>query len=142
MKQLWNQKLLIMLTVTVMINPLLLSKSIAGPGRSGLRMYEPASEIKVHGVIQDIVYRPSKYRPGTGMHLRLLVNGKEWFVHLGPKAFFEESEMQLAVGDKALVTGAVSQQNGKQFLIAREIQKQGQALIIRDEMGRSHFRRR
>ncbi len=101
--------------------------------------YDAAHEITLHGDIQQVVTRHVVGSP-VGMHL--LVAGPEGLVdaHVGP---FLSKEMKEALhtGTPVQIVGAMTSLNGKNYLLARELNVGGTTVTLRSKTGfllRSH----
>jgi hypothetical protein len=57
-------------------------------------------------------------------------------VRLGPKAFFEEHDFAISRGDAITVTGLRYVERGKEIVLANEIHKGGDHLVLRGKNGR------
>lgn len=57
-------------------------------------------------------------------------------VRLGPKTFFEEHDFAISRGDSITVTGLRYVERGKDIVLANEIRKGGEHLVLRGKYGR------
>ncbi|MFW7379269.1 MAG: hypothetical protein ACOH5I_10710 [Oligoflexus sp.] len=107
------------------------------------RMYDPATETSLSGVVDGIYERSAKHRSGeTGYHLYLKAkDGTTYFVHLGPKSYYEEKDFELVKGDELKIVASQIEMNGEKAFVAKEIQKGDKQLVIRDQSGRPEFSR-
>jgi hypothetical protein len=115
-----------------------------GPGRQGERVYNPQTETRIVGVVDGVYERPAKFRAEMiGYHLYVKdSDGEIYFVHLGPKAFYQDQGVEFQRGDKVEVTGSkIEMANGKAYYIAREIDHSGGKVVVRDDLGRPLYRR-
>jgi len=104
--------------------------------------YNPATEVRLQGRIASIFERPAKFRKhDAGYHLYLRdKEGQSYFVHLGPKSFFEDQNLQLAVGKNLQIIASEIELDGTRIYVARELKTDNAALMIRDRRGRPEFR--
>jgi hypothetical protein len=70
------------------------------------------------------------------VHLLLRVSRPTIVVQLGSASWLARHNFTLAPGDQVTVTGSRINRLRRSFLIAREIQKGNQVLLLRDENGR------
>ncbi len=106
-----------------------------GPGRGGYgRIYDPKTVETVLGEVQR-VDRVAWGQKGQGVHL-VLNTGKETLsVHLGPKWFLDRQPVKIMVKDRIQVTGSRVDFQGQPALIAAEVKKDGQVLLLRNPQG-------
>lgn len=76
-------------------------------------------------------------RRGISQGVHLLVNtGKETVeVHLGPSWYLEERDFAITPEEKITITGSRIDINGEQAIIASQIKKGNETLVLRDENG-------
>jgi hypothetical protein len=107
------------------------SETHAGQGLGPV--YDAAHEITVNGTIQTVVTRHTKGTP-AGMHL--MVMGPEGLVdaHVGP--FLNKANRDaLQEGAAVRITGAMSSQHGKTYLLARELTVGNRTITVRSTHG-------
>lgn len=127
-----------------------------GPGQRA-RMYNPANETTVKGTVEEVKAVTGR-RGWNGTHLTLKVQPRATDiqeqiqegkvvsetvkkedrtidVHLGPAAFLKERGFRLTKGDQIEVTGATAEFGNSDALIAREVKKGGETLVLRDAQG-------
>ncbi len=106
-----------------------------GMGTNYQRLYNSATVETVSGIIESI----DKITPMKGMNYGiqlLLKTEKETLpVHLGPGWYIERLDIKLEKGDNVQVTGSRVNMMGKTAIIAAEIMKADQKLILRDSSG-------
>ncbi len=106
-----------------------------GMGTNYGRMYSPATVETLEGSILKI----EKITPFKGMnygiHIIVKTDEEEIPVHLGPGWFIENQENELKVKDKIKVTGSKITYNDKPAVIAAEIKKGDETLVLRDKGG-------
>ncbi len=106
-----------------------------GAGSAYQRMYNPQTVETVSGTVESV----DKFTPMKGMHygIHLMVKtGKETIpVHLGPEWYIERQDMKFAKGDSVRVEGSRVIFNGRPAIIAKEVKKDGDTLILRDSAG-------
>lgn len=106
-----------------------------GPGTPYHRLYDPAQEVVVTGVVESV----QKRIPLRGMSegLAILVKGDSDTieVHLGPAWYLERLDEKISKGDKVEVKGVKATLAGKPIVIAAEVKKEDKVLILRDNAG-------
>ena len=106
-----------------------------GPGRQGrARHYNPATEVRETGTVQG-VREALGYRGWPGTHILLKTDKEDLDVHLGPTAFVTQSGFTFAKGDHIEVLGSRVRVGATDALLAREVQKDGKTLVLRDANG-------
>jgi len=106
-----------------------------GMGGSYQRMYDPATVETVSGEVTSV----EKITPMKGMrygiHLLLKTESGTLSIHLGPGWFIERQDIRIAKGDKVRVTGSRVTVAGKLAIIAAEVVKGNDRLLLRDKAG-------
>lgn len=97
------------------------------------RIYDPTTETTIRGDV-DKVTEPSRGEM-SGTHLFIKSDGATLEVAVGPSAFVKGKGFTFAAGDTVEVTGSKVTVSGKQYIVAREITKQGKTLTLRDKNG-------
>jgi hypothetical protein len=87
------------------------------------------------GTIDSVKNVPSQGRGGGGLHLVLTAPSGSIEVHVGPAWFVSSKNITFAKGDALTVVGSKVTLAGQDVLIAREIKKGDQVLILRDAKG-------
>jgi len=106
-----------------------------GPARQGrARHYNPATEVRETGTVES-VREVSGYRGWPGTHILLKTDKEDLDVHLGPTAFMSQSGFTFAKGDRIEVLGSRVRVGTMDALLAREVQKDGKTLVLRDASG-------
>jgi len=106
-----------------------------GPGRqAGALHYNLATEVREKGTVED-VRQAGGYRGWSGTHILLKTAKEDLDVHLGPTAFVTQSGFSFAKGDQIEVLGSRVRVGATDALLAREIEKDGKTLVLRDANG-------
>jgi DNA/RNA endonuclease YhcR with UshA esterase domain len=95
--------------------------------------YDVSTETTIRGTIQDVI-RP-QHSGMMGTHLTVKTATETIEVHLGPSHFIANAGFSFAKGDSVQVLGSIVMMDDGEFLIAREITKDGKTLVLRDKMG-------
>jgi len=103
----------------------------------GAALYNPANEVVVKGVVQEVQDFDCPVSEGElGRHLLLKTSGGVLEVHLAPVRILSSQKLSFMPGDQLEVTGAKIQLAGKDGIIAREITRGNESIIFRDGQGR------
>ena len=96
--------------------------------------YDPHTETKMKGTVEEVKL-PPKGSEKEILHL-LVKNGTEPVdVYLCPKSFLEEMGVGFSKGDEIAVTGSKVKQDGADLVLAREVVKGNDTLVLRDDKG-------
>jgi hypothetical protein len=96
--------------------------------------YDPHTETKMKGTVEEVKL-PPKGSEKEIVHL-LVKNGTEIVdVYLCPKSFLEEMGVGFSKGDEIAVTGSKVKQDGADLVLAREVVKGNDTLVLRDDKG-------
>lgn len=106
-----------------------------GPGKSYTRMFDPKSIATVTGEVVLIEQFTPPNGMSVGVHAIVKTGTESLSVHLGPAWFIENQEPQIAPGDKIEVKGSRITFGGKPALIAAEVRKGDDVLVLRDASG-------
>ncbi len=106
-----------------------------GPRTSYTRMYDPKTIETLVGEVVSV----EKFIPSRGMshgvHVALKTGTEAISVHLGPAWYIDNQEVKIAAGDKIEIKGSLITFDGKPALIAAEVSKGDDVLILREESG-------
>ena len=106
-----------------------------GTGTPYSRMYDPATVVTVTGeVVRVDAITPLKGM-SYGVHLVLKAKGETLSVHLGPAWYVENQDTRIERGDKVEVVGSRITFDGTPAVIAAEVKKGSEVLMLRDENG-------
>jgi len=104
------------------------------------RIYNPATVETIKGKVIEVGY----YTPTRGMAkgVRLLVKtGKDSIaVHLGPNYYVDNQNVKIKVNDKIEVNGSKVIFTGSPVLIAKEVKRGSDILVLRDANGYPNWR--
>lgn len=104
-----------------------------GP-KKGMRNYDPSTEITVKGTVEEVQQTQGR-RGWNGTHLILKTAAENMEVHVGPSSYLTEKQFSFAKGDQLEVVGSKVELGTKAVLIAREITKDGNKLVLRNAQG-------
>lgn len=106
-----------------------------GPRMAYARMYDPKTVETVQAQIVSVDrFTPAK-KMSYGVHALVKTNKETLSVHLGPAWYIENQELRLAPGDQIEVKGSRINFEGKPALIAAEIRKGDDVVVLRDVRG-------
>lgn len=96
--------------------------------------YDPHTEAKMKVVVEELKL-PPKGSEKEAAHL-LVKNGADTVdVYLCPKSFLEDMGVSYSKGDEIALTGSKVKQGEADFILAREVVKGADTLVLRDEKG-------
>jgi hypothetical protein len=96
--------------------------------------YDPATETKIKGVIEDLKYEPQG-KVKEMVHL-VMKNGDQMIdIYLCPKSFIDEMGVSYSKGDQISFTGSKVKQGDAEMILAREVVKGEDTLVVRDPKG-------
>jgi hypothetical protein len=105
-------------------------------GGSYQRLYNPKALATLTGEVVAIDSVMPMGGMSGGIHLKVRTPKNEVMsVHLGPSWYLENQDISLKVKDKIQVKGSKVTFSGKPALIAAEVRKGDQTLILRDANG-------
>ena len=111
-----------------------LSLGVWAQNQRSIRNYNPATETTVKGTVEDVQQQTGR-RGRSGIHLVLNTESGSIAVHVGPSAYVSEKQFSFAKGDKIEILGSKVSINGTDTVIAREINKEGKTLVLRNAQG-------
>jgi hypothetical protein len=120
--------LFVIVTILVAMGSLWCQK----PGNTAPK-YDPTHEVKVKGTVEDI-----KIVPGAleGVHVILKSADQAILVHIAPERFLKEMDSEFSKGDELEVIGCkIKAGDGSDELLARQVTKNGNELLLRDKKG-------
>ncbi len=106
-----------------------------GAGSQYNRMYNPSTVETIVGTVEAV----DKVTPMKGMyygvHLTIKTAKETVSVHLGPGWYIERLDIKIEKGDKIEVKGSKATVEGKSVIIAAEVKKGDNVLVLRDSSG-------
>jgi len=97
--------------------------------------YDATSEIKMTGTVEDLKMPPKGHEKEI-VHL-VMKNGDQTVdIYLCPKSFMDDMGVLFNKGDAIAFTGSKITQNGTEMMLAREIVKGQDTLVLRDGKGK------
>ena len=93
--------------------------------------YVKSSEVKVKGIVEEV-----KTAADGIVHLSLTTDKGPLDVMIAPERFLKEMEISFAKGDKVEILGAQVVNDGVPLLLAREVTRNGDVMLMRDDLGK------
>jgi hypothetical protein len=109
------------------------SAQTPGAAQAG-RMYDPSTETTLKGNVEAVVAQSTRGQM-RGTHLTVKAGEEAHDVMLGPSNFITTNGFSFAKGDLIEVTGSKVTIGGMEYVIAREVIKDGKTLTLRDKNG-------
>lgn len=108
--------------------------SAQGLAQAGPPKYDTNTETKMKGSVQELRL-PTKGHEKEAAHL-LVKNGNDTVdVYLCPKSFLEDMGASFNKGDEITLTGSKITRDGADLILARELVKGSDTLVLRDDKG-------
>jgi hypothetical protein len=106
----------------------------------GMMMYNTGTETTIKGTVESLDQGAQgmmmKTGLGMGTHLAVKTAEGDKQVMLGPTQFLADKGFSFAKGDQIEVTGSKVAMGGSEYLMAREVVKDGKTLVLRNRDGR------
>jgi hypothetical protein len=106
---------------------------MAGPATAP--KYDVATESKMKVTVEELKL-PAKGKEKEVAHLMVKSGSEMLDIYLCPKAFLDDMGATYAKGDEVTVTGSKIKQDGEDLILAREIIKGTDTLLLRDDKGK------
>ncbi len=116
--------------VLLAVAPCLSASKPAGP------KYDPATEVKIKGVIAEVKDFECPVSGGIGAHITLKAGDKNVLVHIALSKFLKDYEMSFAKGEEIEVLGSKVMMDGEEVILAREITRGQNTFMFRDNKGK------
>ena len=122
-----------------MIRKSLLQVTLACVAASALAQappkYDPATETKVKGTVEELKFVPPSGSKTVG-YLVVKSGADTMQVFLAPKSFLDDMGASFKVGDAVEVTGSKVKQDSADLILAREVVKGDDTLTLRFKDGK------
>jgi hypothetical protein len=106
-----------------------------GMGSGYQRMYDPATVETVSGTVASVEKVAPMKGMHAGIHLMVKTDKETVDVHLGPDWYIERLDAKIQKGDRIEVKGSRVTIEGKPAIIAAEVKKGDNVLVLRDSSG-------
>ena len=97
--------------------------------------YDLTTETKMKGTVQELKL-PEKGGDKEAAHITLKSGDTTIDVYLCPKSFLDDMGSNLAKGDEVSLTGSKIKQGDADMVLAREVVKGSDTLVLRDDKGK------
>jgi hypothetical protein len=106
-----------------------------GPDTHYHRMYNPDTVENITGEVAAIDMITPMKGMGYGVHMIVKTDQETISVHLGPSWYIENQDVQIELGDQIEVKGSRILFDDSPAIIAAEVKKEDEILMLRDENG-------
>jgi hypothetical protein len=103
--------------------------------QAGAPKYDLTAEAKFKVTVQDLKL-PEKGNAKDVAHLLVKSGDDNIDIYLCPKAFLDDMGATFAKGDEVTVTGSKIKQDGADLVLARQVVKGTDTLMLRDDKGK------
>ena len=103
-------------------------------GRPG-RGYDPGTVETIKGEIVAVEHVAGGKGRRGGVHVTLKSDRETLPVHLGPAWYVDEQKVRLERGDHVEIEGSRIDFGGKPAIVARQVKKGAETLVLRNETG-------
>ena len=112
-------------------------KGSGGWGMQGQysKMYDLKTVETISGKVVSVTTITPEKGMSTGVHLMVKTDKATVSVHLGPAWYLDNQDTKIVTGDKIEVKGSRITFKGKPAIIAAEVQKGNETLVLRNENG-------
>src|SRR5208282_6818775 len=102
---------------------------------TGAPRYNLETETKMNATVEEVKL-PPKGSEKEVAHLLIKEGTEAVDVYLCPKSFLDDMGMSFSKGDEIALTGSKVKQDGADLILAREVVKGTDTLLLRDDKGR------
>ena len=106
-----------------------------GCGKPCCRMYNPEAAEKIRGEVVSVDEIIRGKEGFYGIHLTVKTDKETVTVHLGPGWYIEKQDTKIEAKDMVEITGSKISYEGKPAIIAYEVKKGDETLVLRDANG-------
>jgi hypothetical protein len=99
------------------------------------RMYNPATVETISGTVESVDKIVPMKGMHSGIHIMVKTEKETLDVHLGPDWYIERLDTKIEKGNQIEVKGSRVTINGKPAIIAAEVKKGDNVLVLRDSAG-------
>jgi len=109
--------------------------SVRTPQKEGPPAYNAAAEVAVSGTVEDTREFFCAVSDEQGAHLVLRTDQGKLLVHVAPARFLRSQQFVFSRNDQVSVVGTRVHYQGEDAMLAREITRGNDVLILRDHQG-------
>lgn len=125
-----GRKSILLIIVVVCALPLIAKK----PQETNRPKYDLSTESKMKATVQEVKL-PPKGSEKEIAHLLVKVGTDTFDVYLCPKAFLDDMGVNFSQGEEIVVTGSRIKWGETELILAREVVRGNDTLVLRDEKG-------
>ncbi len=103
--------------------------------QSNAPKYDPSTEMKMDGTVEELKL-PDKGHEKEIVHLVMKNGDQSVDIYLCPKSFMDDMGVTFSKGDEISFTGSKIKQDGADMVLARQVVKGQDTLILRDDKGK------
>jgi len=96
--------------------------------------YDLSAETKMSGAVEEVKLPPSGSKKEI-VHLLVKIGTDTVDVYLCPKSFLDDMGVSFSKGDQLTITGSKIKQGEADLILAREVVKGTDSLVLRDAKG-------
>ena len=104
------------------------------PHETNRPKYDLSTESKIKATVQEVKL-PAKGSEKEIAHLLVRVGTDTFDVYLCPKVFLDDMGVNFSPGEEILLTGSRIKQGEAEIILAREVVRGNDTLVLRDEKG-------
>lgn len=112
----------------------LLAVGLSFAQKADMPKYDPAQEVTFKGVVDEVKEIPATNNE-VRVHLMVKTGSETLEVSLCPHTFLKDTDVAFAKGDQLEITGSKVKMDDKTMILAREIVKGNNTLVLRDKSG-------
>ena len=125
-----NRKSILLVIALVCALPLIAEK----PQETNHPKYDLSTESKMKATVQEVKL-PAKGSEKEIAHLLVKIGTDTFDVYLCPKAFLDDMGVNFSQGEEIVLTGSRIKQGEAELILAREVVRGNDTLVLRDEKG-------
>jgi len=125
-----SRKSILLVIAVVCALPLIAEK----PQGTNRPKYDLSTESKMKATVQEVKL-PAKGSEKEIAHLLVKIGADTFDVYLCPKAFLDDMGVNFSQGEEIVLTGSRIKQGEAELILAREVVRGNDTLVLRDEKG-------
>jgi len=106
-----------------------------GPGTRYSKLYDPKTVEAINGEVVSVSRITPMKGMAAGIHMDVKTDKETISVHLGPSWYLENQDVKIEPKDKVEVKGSKITFAGKPAIIAAEVKKGDEVLMLRNDAG-------
>jgi hypothetical protein len=125
-----SRKSILLVMAVVCALPLIAEK----PQETNRPKYDLSTESKMKATVQEVKL-PAKGSEKEIVHLLVKIGTDTFDVYLCPKTFLDDMGANFSQGEEIVLTGSRIKQGEAELILAREVIRGNDTLVLRDEKG-------